>query len=252
MSSSRSESIDKLALALSKAQAKIKPALKDSQNPFFKSHYADLESVWEACRDALTSEGLAVVQFPINEARAVGVETTLLHASGQFMSNRILIELSKIDAQSVGSLVTYLRRYSLAAVTGTVQTDDDANAAVDRGPSKIVVDAKAGAAAVAAHNQVSKRKDAVTSAPQSTTDGNGTNSPRSKSDYIISLGTRFVGKKVSELESEDLMKLGKALTKSIGENKFSPAEMPLYIEYLKELTKEAEYRKIPIHAGGVK
>jgi len=64
----RSESISELAKALAKAQASIKGAVKDSQNPFFKSSYADLESVWDACRKPLTDNGLSVVQIPVGGA----------------------------------------------------------------------------------------------------------------------------------------------------------------------------------------
>ena len=59
-----SATIGKLVMALAKAQGQIKAAPKDSDNPFFKSKYADLASVWEACREPLAKNGLAVIQRP--------------------------------------------------------------------------------------------------------------------------------------------------------------------------------------------
>lgn len=123
----KSESIDKLAAALHSAQDRLKYAKKDSSNPFFKSKYADLESVWDACRDALRDNGLAVSQLPINEGEMVGVETILMHISGQYISNSCSVRTVKPDPQSAGSAITYLRRYGLAAVLGIIQSDDDAN-----------------------------------------------------------------------------------------------------------------------------
>lgn len=126
----QSPSISLLAGALVKAQQALKPAIKDSANPFFKSKYADLGSVWDACRDALQSNGLSVVQFPgFTEAGAALLTTILLHESGEWISGTAGAPLNKADAQSMGSAITYLRRYALAAVVGVVTEDDDGNAA---------------------------------------------------------------------------------------------------------------------------
>lgn len=126
----QSPSISLLAGALVKAQQALKPAIKDSANPFFKSKYADLGSVWDACRDALQSNGLSVVQFPgFTDAGAALLTTILLHESGEWISGTAGAPLNKADAQSMGSAITYLRRYALAAVVGVVTEDDDGNAA---------------------------------------------------------------------------------------------------------------------------
>lgn len=127
--SEQSENIAELALALSKAQAKIGGAKKDSSNPFFKSQYADLESVWESCRQQLTDNGLAVVQTTDLNDTGVTVVTTLIHSSGQWMRGRLNLHPSKADPQGMGSAITYGRRYALAAMVGVYQTDDDGNAA---------------------------------------------------------------------------------------------------------------------------
>lgn len=126
----QSTSITKLCAALVKAQGSLKPAIKESSNPFFKSKYADLGAVWDACRDALQENGLAVVQFPgFSDAGAALLTTILLHDSGEYISATAGAPLVKPDAQSVGSALTYLRRYALASVVGVVTEDDDGNAA---------------------------------------------------------------------------------------------------------------------------
>ena len=125
-----SESIAKLATALSIVQGKLTHAKKDSVNPFFKSKYADLESVWDACRNLLAENGLAVMQFPGEFVDGtMSLNTVLTHSSGEYMSYLMSVPVTKPDAQGAGSALTYMRRYALAAVVGVVQADDDGNAA---------------------------------------------------------------------------------------------------------------------------
>jgi len=127
-----SESIANLADALSTVQGKLTHAKKDSANPFFKSKYADLESVWDACRDLLASNGLAVAQFPGTYSdldKSMSLTTILMHGSGEWISHEMSVPVSKVDPQGAGSALTYMRRYALAAVVGVVQADDDGNAA---------------------------------------------------------------------------------------------------------------------------
>lgn len=126
----QSEQINELAAALSKAQGKITPAIKDSTNPFFKSKYADLSSVWDACKTALTENGLAVMQTTDYKDGQMVLLTTLAHSSGQWIRSCIPINPTKNDAQGIGSAITYMRRYSLASIVGvTTDEDDDGNAA---------------------------------------------------------------------------------------------------------------------------
>ena len=125
-----SESIAKLATALSIVQGKLTHAKKDSANPFFKSKYADLESVWDACRSLLAENGLAIMQFPGEFVDGtMSLNTILTHSSGEYMSYLMSVPVTKPDAQGAGSALTYMRRYALAAVVGVVQADDDGNAA---------------------------------------------------------------------------------------------------------------------------
>jgi len=126
----QSESITNLAKALSIVQGKLTYAKKDSANPFFKSKYADLESVWDACRDLLSANGLAVVQLPGEYFEGTMALTTIItHSSGEWISQQMSLPVTKPDAQGAGSALTYMRRYALAAVVGVVQADDDGNAA---------------------------------------------------------------------------------------------------------------------------
>lgn len=126
----RSENLKEFAAALSRVQSEIKPATKDSFNPHFRSKYADLASVWDAVRVALSGNGFAVIQSPeASDAGYVSLETTLLHSSGQWVSSTLKVPLTKADAQGVGSAISYMRRYALAALVGVVADDDDGNAA---------------------------------------------------------------------------------------------------------------------------
>src|SRR5271170_6109676 len=127
-----SEQINELASALAKAQGEITGALKDSANPFFKSKYSDLASCWDACRAALSKNGLSVTQFPTTEATETYLVTTLLHSSGQWMRSSLELKSKDDSSQAMGSAITYARRYALCAVVGVAQVDDDGNAASGR------------------------------------------------------------------------------------------------------------------------
>lgn len=130
MENTFSQEIGKLAEALSKAQAVIEGAKEDSTNPFFKSKYADLSSVWKACKKPLTDNGLAVFQTIENGAEKIYLVTTLAHISGQWMRSYMPVMMTKQDAQGFGSAVTYSRRYALAAMVGVCPQDDDAESAM--------------------------------------------------------------------------------------------------------------------------
>lgn len=134
-----SEQINELAAALAKAQSQIERAKKDSTNPHFKSSYADLASVWDACREALTGNGLSVAQSAeASGDGGYGVTTMLLHTSGQWMSGTLYLKPTKDDPQGAGSALTYARRYGLAAMVGVAPADDDANAASEKPTTAVV------------------------------------------------------------------------------------------------------------------
>lgn len=124
-----------LAKALAKAQAVMEGASKDKTNPAFKSRYADLSSVWDACREPLTSNGLSVVQLVTSaDKSSVTVETRLLHEGGESISSSLTMPVEKPTAQGVGSAITYARRYALSAMVGVAPDDDDGSAASGREP----------------------------------------------------------------------------------------------------------------------
>lgn len=127
----KSESIANLAAALAKAQAVITGAVKDADNPFFKSKYADLATVLAVGREPLTANGLSVAQMPVSDEQGrVGLHTTLMHTSGEWIDGTVYVAPSKPnDPQVAGSILTYLRRYAYASVVGIPQVDDDGEAA---------------------------------------------------------------------------------------------------------------------------
>ncbi|HID70727.1 MAG TPA: hypothetical protein EYP35_09805 [Desulfobacterales bacterium] len=129
---SRSPEIGKLALALSIAQGEITGARKESKNPFFKSTYADLASCWDCCRSSLSKNKLAVIQTTKPSEHGVIIVTTLVHESGQWIKGELLVDPVKKDPQGLGSAITYGRRYSLCAMVGIAQVDDDGNMASGR------------------------------------------------------------------------------------------------------------------------
>lgn len=128
---SQSESIKELATALAKVQSTIQPANKNATNPHFKSKYADLGAIWDACRKPLADNGLSIVQMPTDSGDGrVALTTMLIHTSGEYISSTCSTRLQQDSAQGVGSALTYLRRYALAAMVGIVaDEDDDGNAA---------------------------------------------------------------------------------------------------------------------------
>lgn len=125
----KSETIAKLAAALVKAQSELKAAKKDSANPFFKSKYADLNEVISVVKEPLLKNGIAFLQIVTVE----GVETTLLHESGEFISGVTPIVVAQANnPQALGSAITYARRYGLQSIVGLESEDDDAESAMGR------------------------------------------------------------------------------------------------------------------------
>ncbi len=133
----RSTDVNELAAALAKAQGQIQDAKKDSSNPFFHSKYADLASVWEACRTPLSSNGLAVVQTIEMKDGKRTLETTLIHSSGQWIASQLDLVPKEETAQSIGSAITYNRRYALSALVGVCPDDDDGEDAMARGKATV-------------------------------------------------------------------------------------------------------------------
>lgn len=127
-----SEAINEIAAALAKAQGAMDNASKDRNNPAFKSKYADLASVRDATSGPLAANGIAVLQAAATTADGVTVETRFIHTSGQWLACTVGAVPKAYDPQSVGSAITYLRRYGLMSMAGIAPEDDDGNAASGR------------------------------------------------------------------------------------------------------------------------
>lgn len=135
----QSESIKELATALCFAQAEMGGAVKDSNNPFFKSSYADLTSIIKALKEPFANHGLSYVQLPITSegGKGIGVTTMLMHKSGEWLQSEYLLPMVKVDPQGAGSAITYARRYALQAMAGIPAVDDDGEAAMLRHESTL-------------------------------------------------------------------------------------------------------------------
>ena len=121
----RSESTKEIATALSYFQGKMTAVKKDATNPFYKSKYATLDTIWDTIRKPLSENGLSVAQtMNLIDGKSV-LETTLYHTSGEWISGTQLVNPVKDDPQGLGSAITYARRYSLSAILGLVSDDDD-------------------------------------------------------------------------------------------------------------------------------
>lgn len=132
-----SETITTIAPALVAAIAKIEGAAKSAKNDHFKSRYATLEAVIEASKDVLAEHKLCLLQFPGALTNgALGLETVLMHESGEWVSGDFQIALGKVDPQGVGSALTYARRYAQMAALNIPAVDDDAEGAMQRQPAK--------------------------------------------------------------------------------------------------------------------
>lgn len=130
INSMKSITTTKISGALLRAQSKMSNAVKDSSNPFFKSKYADLNAVREACQTLLNAEGVLISQPVIQKDGKNYLRTELTHAeSGEFVASDVEIVCAKQnDPQALGSAITYARRYGLQALVGLGAEDDDGNA----------------------------------------------------------------------------------------------------------------------------
>lgn len=132
MHKTQSETLIKLAKAMVSVQKTELFALKGSENPFFKSKYADLSSCWAAARQPLTDNGLCVIQTTEKDDMGVVLNTMLLHESGEWIRGSLRIRPDKNTPQAIGSAITYARRYALSSIIGLCPEDDDAEQAEGR------------------------------------------------------------------------------------------------------------------------
>lgn len=152
--------------ALVKAQTEMERARAASKNPHFKSNYADLSQVQDACLPALHSNGFAVIQPLGRDEHGDFVETVFLHESGWQTSGRAYLIIGKNDMQGYGSAVTYARRYGLASLAGITDEDDDGNAAARAAPKPATAPPPKRAATSTADSAVPLSQQAAATAPR--------------------------------------------------------------------------------------
>lgn len=133
-----SSSIGAIAPALVAAAAELTPVAKDATNPAFRNKYATLDAIMDQVRPVLAKHGLAVLQTGTapetvdGRLTSVGVETMLLHKSGEWIASSVTLPVEKLTAQGAGSAISYGRRYGLSAILGLTAEDDDGQAASAR------------------------------------------------------------------------------------------------------------------------
>lgn len=126
MLNNRSEQLNEIFSALAKAQSEMSVAGHTASNPHFKSKFADLTELVKASRPALTKNGLSVIHQILPDAAGDHYMHTLIgHSSGQYLETRIRLSPDKADIQSLGKYITYLKRYTYAAIVGVVTSDED-------------------------------------------------------------------------------------------------------------------------------
>ncbi len=128
------EKIGALAAAMAKAQGAMKLAEKSAENPHFRSKYADLASIRDACVPALSANGIMLTQPVVADGNRVTVLTKLIHSSGEWIEAPLTMQAAQATPQGIGSTITYAKRYGLAALVGVAagEEDDDGNAGSGR------------------------------------------------------------------------------------------------------------------------
>lgn len=131
-----SEEVTEIFKALAKFQSEVESPKKSNENPAFKRgdkvlKYADYDAIDKAVTPFLSKNGISKLQFVSSnlEKETVTVTTLLTHESGEFiMSDELTLpagNFGKMNSQTIGSAITYGRRYSLSAILGIASEDDD-------------------------------------------------------------------------------------------------------------------------------
>ena len=131
-----SETIGAIAPALVKAQAEIRPIVKDSTNPAFRSKYTSLDAIMEVVRPVMAKHGLFVVQSVLDtidgeHSTSITVESRVIHSSGEWIAGVVQVPVMQQTSHGFGSALSYGRRYSLSALLSLASDeDDDGNGAI--------------------------------------------------------------------------------------------------------------------------
>jgi hypothetical protein len=205
------QSIATISKALVKAQGLMGSAKKDAKNPFFKSTYADLNAIREACIPVLNECGISVLQpTTIVDGKAV-VETVLLHESGELISSFIEIVCAKSnDPQAQGSAISYARRYALKSILNIGDTDDDGEAAVGRAAAAAPAPTKEVAKAAAVDTATIMKKISSTA---SVLFSKETYSPESLTAYLKDTYNVTAKEKLSPVQAKEFLEFLESKTK---------------------------------------
>jgi len=137
-----SETIGAIAPALVKAQAEIRPIVKDSTNPAFRSKYTSLDAIMEVVRPVMAKHGLFVVQSVLDtidgeHSISITVESRVIHSSGEWIAGVVQVPVMQQTSHGFGSALSYGRRYSLSALLSLASDeDDDGNGAIQAQQSR--------------------------------------------------------------------------------------------------------------------
>lgn len=205
--------------ALLKAQQEIKPAVQDARNPHFQNRYATFQSVQQACKGPLLANGLCLVQTMSGDDSGNSyLNTTLFHTSGEWISGGLRLLVDQPSMQKLGSAITYAKRYSLAAMLGVVDDeDDDGNKASAPEPYKSAQPTQINRAP----QQQSLRSVAGQPVPQQPNIGN-------PGAYRINFGKKYKGKAINEISQDDLRNyIGWIETEVTPEKPMSPEALEL-------------------------
>lgn len=184
------ESKLKLNTALINAVAETKDVHADATNPFHKNRYATLAAHLEAIKPIFKKHGLAIVQFPSSQNDMIGVTTKIIHVDGGEMSEFVGVPAATgMKGQDAGAVISYLRRYSLAAVAGVATEDDDAES------DRVAHSAPKTTARASMPQETSVAFDKAVSSTKASSPG--------ASGCIIPFG-KSKGKALEELENNDL------------------------------------------------
>ena len=217
--------INKIAAALAKAQAVMSPAKMNSTNPFLKNKYADLGSVIEASRKPLADNELSITQLVTGDETRIVVETILMHASGQSISSRMSLALSEgkgmSSAQAAGSIITYLRRYSLSAILGIYADEDADGNEPKQEPRKKQAPAPSEQAIRNAAANIVDMKPETAAALHNAVERKASASMTLETALEV---TNSDGELLAKLETKTLAGMANSLTKGLKEGKYENAE----------------------------
>ena len=129
---------------LLEVQKEIGAIKKDSENPFYKSMYFDINSLLAVVKPALNKHGLVLTQALSNIEGKLALRTTISlpenddRASTNPVGSQNYENITDIcplpdglDAQKQGSAITYFRRYAIVSLLALEAEDDDANSVSD-------------------------------------------------------------------------------------------------------------------------